>query len=96
MAMVSVLDLYDAAERAGLLTPVKVGAVTVACALRAPDETVLEGLALSRDYEIEYPSARLSLAPGTEVEIAGSRYRVREVRQVREGSESVAKLAKVS
>lgn len=42
--MVRVEDLYDAAERAGLLTPVVVGAATVHCAFRAPDETVLDGL----------------------------------------------------
>jgi hypothetical protein len=92
--MISVADLYDAAASAGLLMPVKVGAVTVQVAFRAPDETVLDGLALSRDYEIEYPTARLALAVGDAVEIGGETYRVREVRQVRDGSESVAKLAR--
>ena len=42
--MARVEDLYDAAERAGLLTPVVVGTATVYCAFRAPDETVLDGL----------------------------------------------------
>lgn len=92
--MVMVADLYDAAERAGLLTPVKVGATTIACAFRAPDETVLDGLALSRDYEIEFPTGRLTLSAGDTVEIAGHSYRVRELRQVRDGSETVAKLAR--
>ena len=46
--MVGVADLYDAAARAGLLTPVKVGALIVECGFRAPDETVLDGLALPR------------------------------------------------
>ena len=50
----NVADLYDAAARCGLLTPVKVGtgaaAVTVQAAFRAPDNSVLDGLALSRDY----------------------------------------------
>ncbi len=92
--MVTVADLYDAAERAGLLTPVKVGATTIACAFRAPDETVLDGLALSRDYEIEFPTGRLTLSAGDTVEIAGHSYRVRELRQVRDGSETVAKLAR--
>lgn len=96
MASVSVADLYDAAARAGLLTPIKVGAVTVQAAFRAPDETVLDGLALSRDYEIEYPTAWLALAAGDTVEVGGVTYRVREVRQVRDGSESVATLARVS
>lgn len=94
--MVSVADLYDAAARAGLLTPIRVGAVTVQAAFRAPDETVLDGLTLSRDYEIEYPTARLALAAGDTVTIGGQSYRVREVRQVRDGSESVAKLARLA
>ena len=54
----NVADLYDAAARCGLLTTVKVGtgaaAVTVQAAFRAPDDSVLDGLALSRDYQIEY------------------------------------------
>jgi hypothetical protein len=90
-----VTDLYDAAASAGLLTPVQVGAVTVQCAFRAPDETVLEGLALSRDYQIEYPSERLTLGQGDLVQIAGHAYRVREVRQVRDGTESVAALSRL-
>ncbi|MDI6750493.1 MAG: hypothetical protein QMD73_09990 [Rhodocyclaceae bacterium] len=92
--MMDVGALYDAAARAGLLTPVKFGALTVDCGFRDPDETVLDGLMLSRDYEIEYPTGRLTLAAGDTVEIAGQSYRVREVRQVRDGSESVAKLAR--
>lgn len=93
--MVTVDDLYDAAARAGLLTPVKVGTLIVECSFRAPDETVLDGLALSRDYEIEYPTARLSLAAGDHVEIGGATFRVREVRQVRDGSESLARLTRL-
>lgn len=95
MMVMDVGELYDAAARAGLLTPVKFGALTVGCSFRAPDETVLDGLALSRDYEIEFPTARLALSPGDTVEIAGQSYRVREVRQVRDGSESIAKLARL-
>jgi hypothetical protein len=90
-----VTDLYDAAARAGLLTPVQVGAVTVQCAFRAPDETVLDGLALSRDYEIEFPVERLSLNVGDTVTIAGAPYRVREVMVLRDGSEARAKLARL-
>lgn len=94
--MVAVTDLYDAAARAGLLTPVTVGAVTVACSFRAPDESVLDGLALSRDYAIEYPIARLSLTNGDTVEIHGQTYRVREILALRDGSECRAKLARLS
>ena len=99
MTPVNVADLYDAAARCGLLTAVKVGtgagAVTVQAGFRAPDDPVLDGLALSRDYQIEYPSAALTLSSGDAVEIAGQSYRVRDVRQVRDGSESVASLSKV-
>ena len=93
--MVGVADLYDAAGRAGLLTPVKVGALIVECGFRAPDETVLDGLALSRDYEIEYPAARITLAAGDTVEIAGQPYRVREVIALRDGNECRARLARL-
>ena len=92
---VNVADLYDAAARSGLLTAVKVGAVTVQASFRAPDESVLDGLALSRDYQIEYPTARLTLSQGDALEIAGQSYRVREVRQIRDGSESVATLSRL-
>lgn len=93
--MVAVVDLYDAAERAGLLIPVKVGAVTVACAFRAPDETVLDGLALSREYRIEFPVSRVTLQSGDTVEIGGSLFRVREVRQMGDGSEVWASLTRL-
>ena len=92
---VNVADLYDAAARCGLLTAVKAGAVTVQAAFRAPDESVLDGMALSRDYQIEYPSERLTLSQGDPLEIAGQSYRVREVRQIRDGSESVATLSRL-
>lgn len=94
--MVGVADLYDAAARAGLLIPVKIGALIVECGFRAPDETVLDGLALSRDYEIEFPVERLSLSIGDVVEIAGQNYRVREVIALRDGSECRAKLTRLS
>jgi hypothetical protein len=93
--MVAVADLYDAAARAGLLTAVKVGTLIVECGFRAPDETVLDGLALSRDYEIEFPIERLLLAVGDTVEIAGQLYRVREVIALRDGNECRAKLARL-
>jgi hypothetical protein len=93
--MVSVADVYDAAARSGLLTPVRVGAITVQAAFRAPDETVLDGLALIRDYRIQYPSERLTLVTGGTVDIGGQIYRVREVKQVGDGSESVATLSRL-
>jgi len=93
--MFDVTQLYEAADRAGLLTPVKVGTVTVACAFRAPDEAVLDGLALSRDYQIEFPTARLQLQSGDLVEINGAFYLVRDVQRMRDGSETQARLSKV-
>ena len=95
----NVADLYDAAARCGLLTTVKVGtgaaAVTVQAAFRAPDDSVLDGLALSRDYEIEFPTERLLLSVGDIVEIAGQSYRVREVIALRDGNEYRARLARL-
>lgn len=91
----NVTDLYEAADRSGMLTAVTVGMATIQCAFRAPDETVLDGLALSRDYHIEYPTVWLTLAIGDLVEIEGQSYRVREVRQIRDGRESVASLSKL-
>lgn len=93
--MVRVEDLYDAAERAGLLTPVVVGTTTVHCAFRAPDETVLDGLALARDFELEYAALRAHLTPGDVVTIAGESYRVREVRAFGDGRECRARLARL-
>jgi hypothetical protein len=93
--MVRVEDLYDAAERAGLLTPVVVGTTTVHCAFRAPDETVLDGLALARDFELEYAASRAHLTPGDVVTIAGKSYRVREVRALGDGRECRARLARL-
>lgn len=46
-------DFYKAAKGAGLLTAVTTPSGVVFCAFRAPDETVLDGLALSRDYQID-------------------------------------------
>jgi len=91
----NVTDLYEAAARSQLLTPVTVGAVTIQCAFRAPDEAVLDGLALSRDYHIDYPTAWLTLTIGDVANIAGEAYKVREVRQLRDGSESRATLSKL-
>lgn len=91
-----VTTLYEAARNAGLLTPVTVAPnatnQTVYCAFRAPDETVLDGFALSRDYQIDYPAAWLTLAIGETVNVAGSSYQVREVRAIGDGTERRAAL----
>lgn len=93
--MVRLEDLYRAADRAGLLTPVTAAGATVPCALRAPDETVLDGLALSRDHQIDYPAAWLTLAVGDMVQVAGETYQVRDVRAIGDGAERRAWLTRL-
>jgi hypothetical protein len=91
-----VTTLYEAARNAGLLTAVTVaGSPVVYCGFRAPDETVLEGIALSRDYQLDYPAAWLMLAAGDTVDIAGTSYQVREVRAIGDGTEQRASLSKL-
>ena len=93
--MTVLTDLYAAAGRAGLLTPAVIGGAEVLVDLRAPDVEVLDGLGLSSDYAIRYPADGVVLDRGHELVISGVTYRVREVRQVRDGAESVATLSKL-
>ena len=89
-------DFYDAAASAGMLTEVIVAGDTVLCEFRAPDESLLDGLALSTDYAIRYPASHLpNLAAGETVAIAGEHYQVREVRALGDGSERRATLTKL-
>ena len=91
-----VATFYEAARNAGLLTAVTVaGGAVVHCGFRAPDETVLDGFALSRDYQLAYPAAWLTLAAGDTVEIAGAAYQVRDVRAIGDGSERRASLSQL-
>jgi len=77
------------------LTAITVAGNTVHCAFRAPDETVLDGFALSRDYQIDYPASWLTLAAGDTVEVAGNTYQVREVRAIGDGTERRASLTQL-
>ena len=87
---------YDAAASAGMLTEVMVAGDTVMCEFRAPDESLLDGLALSTDYAIRYPASRLpNLTAGETVVIVGDHYQVREVRALAEGGEHRATLTKL-
>lgn len=62
----------------------------------APDDTILDGLALNTDYAITYPaSAFVGLAAREVVEIDGVAYQVRDVRAVADGSEMRAKLTRL-
>ena len=90
-----VATLYEAARSAGLLTPVTVAGSTVHCAFHAPDETVLDGFALSRDYQIDYPASWLTLTTGDPVGIGNALYQVREVHAIGDGSELRASLSKI-
>ncbi len=94
--MLAVELLYEAARNAGLLTAVTVaGGSVVHCGFRAPDETVLDGFALSRDYQLDYPAAWLTLAAGDTLDVAGISYQVRDVRAIGDGSERRAFLSKL-
>lgn len=92
--MVRIEDFYEAAGRSGLLVDAEIDGHTVAVDFRSPDETVLDGLALSADYTIRFPASALpSLAAGDTVSIAGSLYRVRDIRSIGDGSEQRASLS---
>lgn len=95
-------DLYQAADRAGLLRsctwrPSDGGlAQTHPVGFNAPDETRLDGLALSTDYEMSYPSGTfVGLSVREVVEIDGHPYQVRDIRAVGDGSERCAKLTRI-
>ena len=87
---------YDVAAVSGLLTRISAKGVELFADFRAPDETVLDGLAISREYSIRYPASRLDLAAGDEVEIDGQGYRVREVRRVGDGCECQGMLSRIT
>lgn len=100
--MALIETLYAAAARAGLLKdctwqPSDGGAVqSRSVGFSAPDEALLDGLALSTDYEMSYPaSAFQGLAAREVVEIDGEPYQVRDIRAVGDGSELRAKLTRI-
>jgi len=94
--MVRIEAFYDAAGRSGLLVDAEIDGHTIAVDFRSPDETVLDGLALSTDYTIRFPASALpSLAAGDIVSIGGSNYRVRDIRSVGDGSECRASLSRL-
>lgn len=94
--MTSLEDLYAAAARAGLLVEADIGGRLIAVEFRAPDEPVLEGMALSSEYTIRFPSALVAdLKVGDLVAIAGHDYRVRDIRILGDGSERRAMLTRL-
>jgi hypothetical protein len=94
--MLSVEFLYCAAANAGMLQKAFFESTEVMVDFRAPDEEVLSGLGVSRDYAIRYPLIWLpSLAAGDTLEISGQSYRVREITAIGDGSERRASLSKL-
>ncbi|MBE0475322.1 hypothetical protein [Rhodoferax sp.] len=94
--MVRIEDFYEAAGRSGLLVDAEIDGHTIAVDFRSPDESVLDGLALSADYTIRFPASTLpSLAAGDIVSIAGNTYRVRDIRSIGDGSERRASLSRL-
>jgi hypothetical protein len=94
--------LYQSAANAGLTVrccwqPAGGGpARTQQVGFSAPDDTVLDGLALNTDYAITYPSSVfVGLAARDTVVIDGVSYQVRDVRAVGDGSEMRAKLTRL-
>jgi hypothetical protein len=62
----------------------------------APDESLLDGLTLSTDYEMTYPGTAFGgLVAREVVEIAGTSFQVRDIRAVGDGSELRAKLTRL-
>ena len=94
--MAGIEALYDAAASSGLLIRAVSGSLEVMVDFRAPDEDVLDGLGVNRNYTIRYPLSRLPLlAAGNALEIAGITYRVREVSAMGDGTEARASLTRL-
>ena len=94
--------LYAAAAHAGLLKscrwipPDGSPPQTHAVGFAAPDETLLDGMALGTAYAITYPAAFFAgLAVRDTVEIGGVAYRVRDLRAMGDGSEIQARLTRL-
>lgn len=95
-------QVYEAATNAGLLRDClwqpSVGspAEQHPVGFSAPDDTVLDGLALNTDYAITYPaSVFVGLAVRDAVEVDGVAYQVRDVRALTDGTEMRAKLTRL-
>ena len=94
--MVRIEDFYEAAGRSGLLVDAEIDGQAIAVDFRAPDESVLDGLALSADYTIRFPASALpNLAAGATMSIGGNTYRVRDIRSIGDGSERRADLTRL-
>jgi len=97
-----VVSFYDAAARAGLLSLARISGTgagassrEVVVEFRQPDEDVLGGLAVSRDYQIRFPASSLTLVAGDTLSVGGHDYRVREVSTLGDGQECRATLMRI-
>lgn len=97
-----VAQIYESAANAGLLKECLWYPSNGAPSQRhqvgftAPDESLLDGLTLSTDYEMTYPVTALNgLAAREVVEVGGSSFQVRDIRAVGDGSELRAKLTRL-
>ena len=97
-----VAQIYESAANAGLLkeclwqpsdgSPSQTHQV----GFSSPDDSLLDGLALSTEYVMTYPvTAFNGLAARETVEIAGTTFQVRDIRAVGDGSEIRAKLTRL-
>ena len=100
--MMDISTLYSAAANAGLLKSCIWRPSDGAPAQRhsvgffSPDDTVLDGMMLSTDYEMTYPvTAFGGLAVREVVEIGGTTFQVRDIRAIGDGSEIRAKLTRL-
>ena len=95
--------LYAAAAGAGLLKeavwhpdPAQLPMVAQV-GFTAPDDNLLGGLAVGRDYAIVYPAtALIGLAARARLIVGDDLYEVREVRAIGDGSERRATLTRIS
>ncbi len=97
-----VAQIYESAANAGLLKDCLWYPSNGAPSQRhqvgfaAPDESLLDGLTLSTDYEMTYPvTAFGGLVAREVVEIGGTSFQVRDIRAVGDGSEIRAKLTRL-
>jgi hypothetical protein len=94
-------SIYASAASAGLLKEVvwiadqTTAPMLAQVGFRAPDESLLGGLALGRDYTIVYPaSALVGLKAKARLLLDGQTFEVREVQALGDGSECRATLSR--
>ena len=94
--------IYAAAANAGLLKLARwqpsngAAPVQAHVGFTAPDNTLLDGLAVGTDFEMAFPASVFTgIAVRDGVEIGGVMFQVRDLRAVGDGSERRARLSRV-